>query len=238
MAYCRMWFLSLPLLKNLHLRFRLLNPVFSQGLHRRYTWDFLGTLGCWSVRLHTQSKNSAAPFTTVTQISLHGGGQQWGVWEWHAPNSHLGIGSGCSIKSQESSSICTDPSSAAAPTEDWEKASAMAETCLVQRILLRAKQRLWMSWQNQPAVGIGTKQRQSSYAGSVSSITVREVTFTTDPALINHVAKQFYRGVIHPKLLMVLLKEMHFFFSSVWLKCCHRRKRAAAQSAILKEVLL
>lgn len=125
MVYCRMWFLrsftSTGTFKNLCLRFTLLNPVFSQGLHRRYIWDFLGTLGCWSVRLHTQSKNSAAPFTPVTQISLHGGGQQWGVWEWHAPNTHLGIGSGCRIKqtgSQKSSSICADPSSTAAPTED------------------------------------------------------------------------------------------------------------------------
>lgn len=170
----------------------------------------------WSVRAHTQSKNSAAPSTPVTQTSLHGCGQQWGVWEWHAPNSHLGMGSGLELSRQilrNQAVFALTHLLQQLPQKTRKKASAMAETCLVQRILLRAKQRLWMSWQNQPAVGIGTKQRQSSYAGSVSSITVREVTFTADPALINHVAKQFYRGVIHPKLLMVLLKEMHFFLA-------------------------
>lgn len=116
---CGFWDLSLPLVL---LKICTLGSS-TQFSHRDCTEDMsqISPGPWWSVRPHTQSKNSAAPSTPVTQISLHGCGQQWGVWEWHAPNSHLGMGSGCKIKqtdSQESSSICTDPSSPAAPTED------------------------------------------------------------------------------------------------------------------------
>jgi len=71
-AFCHVSLPVLPL-RNLHLKFRFLNPIFSSGLHKRHV--------CASPRIYSHQsarpravfiKKSAAPSTSFARVTPHG----------------------------------------------------------------------------------------------------------------------------------------------------------------------